>query len=220
MDIEKYYNLLGLESNAPLQDVHLKYIELSKKYHPDAKVNVTDEEKKVFEERFKEISEAYSIIKNYNSKSLEEYFLKNNETKTYSKKEIAKAYYIKGLQYFKEGDINNAIDAFLNAHRKEEGNIQYLRYIVKSLMEKERRLYEAKDYCMKLIQLEEYNGENYFLLGKIYFKVNFKHSAKIYFEKAKKCGYESKELYSLLSQIKTKSNLKDKLFSILKKNKK
>lgn len=219
MEIEKYYEKLGLAANTPFKIVHSKYIELSKRYHPDGKVDLTDEERKVLEEKFKEISEAYNFIKNYSDKSLTGNFFQNKEAKAYSDKEIAKAYYVKGLQYLKEGDINNAIDSFMNAYRKDENNIHYLRYVVKALMEKDRRLYEAKEYCMKLIKLEDYNGENYFLLGKIYFKANLKDTARIYFEKAKKMGFESKELNSLLSQIQSENTLKNKLLSILKINK-
>lgn len=53
----EYYKTLGLTTEATLEDVKIAYRKLSKKFHPD--LNKGD---KYFEERFKEIQEAYEKI--------------------------------------------------------------------------------------------------------------------------------------------------------------
>ncbi|MBR6516941.1 MAG: DnaJ domain-containing protein [Bacilli bacterium] len=73
-----YYKILGItdeEKNLKGDDfekiIKSKFRKLSLKYHPDKNQGKTDEEKKVAEEQFKEISEAYSVLSD--PKKREEY---------------------------------------------------------------------------------------------------------------------------------------------------
>lgn len=55
--MKNYYQTLGVERNASSDDIKLAYRKLAQKFHPDK--NNGD---KFFEERFKEIQEAYEIL--------------------------------------------------------------------------------------------------------------------------------------------------------------
>jgi curved DNA-binding protein CbpA len=59
MQFKDYYKTLGVSSTATLQEIKIAYRKLSKKFHPD--INDGD---KFFEERFKEIQEAYEVLSN------------------------------------------------------------------------------------------------------------------------------------------------------------
>ncbi|UOD34251.1 J domain-containing protein [Deferribacteraceae bacterium V6Fe1] len=217
MDINECYDTLGLTSDASFEQVHKRFIELSKKYHPDSKFNVSDADKIYYQERFKEINEAYQTIKNsFGGTTIP---VSESKSRNLSNNDIAKTYYARGLNFLKEGDINNALDCFLNAYRKDETNPRYLRNVVKCLMEKPRRLHEAKEYCMKLIKLEDYNGENFFLLGKIYYKAELKSAALNYLKKAKTLNYVNSELDALIEELDEKQGFARKVFSIFGKNK-
>lgn len=61
--MKDYYKILGLKSNATDKEIKIAYRKLSKKYHPD--LNGGDE---YFEERFKDINEAYEKLNNSNYK--------------------------------------------------------------------------------------------------------------------------------------------------------
>ena len=64
MIFKDYYKILGLETNkVSLNDIKLAYKEQAKKYHPDVNGG-----SKKYEERFKDISEAYNILSNSASK--------------------------------------------------------------------------------------------------------------------------------------------------------
>ena len=64
MIFKDYYKILGLETNkVSLNDIKLAYKEQAKKYHPDVNGG-----SRKYEERFKDISEAYNTLSNSASK--------------------------------------------------------------------------------------------------------------------------------------------------------
>lgn len=54
-----YYEILGVQKTASLEDIKKIYRQLVLKYHPD---RVAEDKKKEAEEKFKEISEAYAVL--------------------------------------------------------------------------------------------------------------------------------------------------------------
>lgn len=57
MDFKDYYDILGVEPDASQEDIRRAYRKLARKYHPD----VSDQSDA--ETRFKEVSEAYEVLK-------------------------------------------------------------------------------------------------------------------------------------------------------------
>lgn len=64
-----YYEVLGLDKNASADDIKGAYRKAALKWHPDRWVSGTDAEKKTAEEKFKEASEAYSILSDPDKKA-------------------------------------------------------------------------------------------------------------------------------------------------------
>lgn len=58
-----YYQILGVSRNASDEDIKKAYRKMALKYHPDRLVNASEKERKDAEEKLKEISEAYSVLK-------------------------------------------------------------------------------------------------------------------------------------------------------------
>jgi curved DNA-binding protein len=58
MEFKNYYKILGVDKSASIDEVKKAYRRLAKKYHPDK--NPGD---KTAEEKFKEVSEAYEVLK-------------------------------------------------------------------------------------------------------------------------------------------------------------
>ena len=55
-----YYNVLGVDKNASLDDIKKQYRKLARKYHPDVS---KEKDKKLAEEKFKQVKEAYEVLK-------------------------------------------------------------------------------------------------------------------------------------------------------------
>ncbi len=62
-----YYEILGVQKSASLDEVKKAYRELALKFHPD---RVPHEKKKEAEEKFKDISEAYAVLSDSNKRAL------------------------------------------------------------------------------------------------------------------------------------------------------
>ena len=57
------YILLDCNKNSTQEEITKNYKKLAMKYHPDRNRNLSDKEKKKNEERFKEITCAYTFLK-------------------------------------------------------------------------------------------------------------------------------------------------------------
>ncbi|MEI7585419.1 J domain-containing protein, partial [Runella sp.] len=72
-----HYKTLGVSNFSSTNEIKTAYRKLSKKFHPD--VNQGD---KFFEERFKEIQNAYEALNDSNKRKILDDFLKQSETKS------------------------------------------------------------------------------------------------------------------------------------------
>ncbi len=100
--MKDYYYILGIKKETNADDIKSAYRKLSKKFHPD--VNNGD---KFFEERFKEIQEAYETLSNIDKRKLYDESYKN---------------------YFSVKDENFPVNKSNNTEQKEEADFFYKEY--------------------------------------------------------------------------------------------
>ncbi len=82
-----YYEILGVNKDAVVDDIKKKYRKLAMKYHPD---RVSAEKRKESEEQFKEISEAYAVLSDPNKRAQYDRFGHAGINNQYSAEDIFK----------------------------------------------------------------------------------------------------------------------------------
>lgn len=210
--IDYYTSLMELSYNFSHEELKTNYYRLIKKYHPDRFQDKTSEDYKEALNKFNEINEAYNFLSKQNfdikkqNKSIEEH---NEENKL-------EHYFYNGLNLMKKGDMNSALDCFLICHRKQPENPRYIRHIIRVLFTKQRRLPEALEYAIKLVDMEPLRNENFYLLGKCYYLLGKNEMSLIHLEKAKSMDYNLEDINELIDKLKPKSFVK-KMLSKLKK---
>lgn len=70
-DYQRECSILGVDITASAEDVRNKYRESSLKWHPDRLINATENERKAADDKFKEISSAYEVLRNVDSNDVE-----------------------------------------------------------------------------------------------------------------------------------------------------
>ena len=82
-----YYEILGVQKSASLDEIRKSYRELALRYHPD---RVPHEQKKEAEEKFKEISEAYAVLSDANKRALYDQYGHSGIDQKYAYEDIFK----------------------------------------------------------------------------------------------------------------------------------
>lgn len=80
-----YYEILGVQKSASLDEVKKAYRELALKFHPD---RVPTEQKKAAEEKFKGISEAYAVLSDSTKRSLYDQYGHSGIDQKYAQEDI------------------------------------------------------------------------------------------------------------------------------------
>lgn len=73
MDHKDYYKIMGVSPDASEKDIKMAYRKLARKYHPDISKEANAEE------RFKEMGEAYEVLKDKTKRREYDMYLKNRE---------------------------------------------------------------------------------------------------------------------------------------------
>ncbi len=80
-----YYKILGVSKSSTSEEIKKVYKKLALKYHPD---RASKEKKKEYEEKFKEISEAYSVLNDNSKRKNYDTFGQNEFGKNYNQEDI------------------------------------------------------------------------------------------------------------------------------------
>lgn len=106
-----YYSILGVSKDATKDELKKAYRTLAKKYHPDAQH--TEEDKKMAEEKFKEINEAYSVLSDDTKRAQYDRFGSNFEQAGFGGQGFNGSYDFSGFDGF--GDMGIDLEDILGS---------------------------------------------------------------------------------------------------------
>ncbi len=168
------YEVLGVNYDVSEERLREAFITLAKKFHPDTACN--EEEKREKEQRFKEITLAYNLLKGSLGES---FYGDERESKKRDDVDIIKK---KAHVFIDNGDYNSAIDILKSIDENDhEANM-----LMGLALFKKKRYHEAVRHFKKAIELNPWKSEAYAYLGETYLSIKLRKSAIHYFKEALK----------------------------------
>ncbi len=211
-----YYQILGVPETASRSEIRERFLELARELHPD---KFDQDQKREAEERFQAITEAFNIL--YNPHTRSKYDLERKGAQTESKrvdhrKEVFKAYLVRGKEALKNNDFREAAKNFFEATKVNPDDSKAFYYLAFACFKDPNMLDRAENAIMKAIRLSPTDGKILKLAGNIYYKKGDVESARQYFEKALDWLGEDIEIEKKLQALQSKK--KKGLFNIFRKS--
>jgi len=182
-----YYSILEVWPTASVEEIKRNYFRLAKLYHPDAAGDTPENR-----ERFKLINEAYSVLSDAQKRTTyDESLRKTKNSKdagTIQEKDRRSAglSFSQAKEAMRSGRFDKAALLFKAAIKYDPTNPAYHSWYGFCLGMLNTRLHEARDACLKAIQMEFYNADYHANLGFVYFKAGLKKVAIKHFKEALK----------------------------------
>lgn len=223
-----YYSILEIDRNADINEIRKAYRRLVKKYHPD--MQQSPSEKGLGEsntEKFQSVLEAYRVLSDPKLKGEYDQTLptfsgyqrvkakKDHTDETI--KNRAERLYQEGMEAYRMGDYNRAIEFLQICANLVPTNARYLSSLGIAYSKKKRRLHEARDWCEKAIKLEPYNANYYVNLAIVYKEAGLNKLAQRYFDQALKLDPENKRAKEGKEGLVKSNMLKEKFLSFMQK---
>jgi curved DNA-binding protein CbpA len=188
IEIQDYYQILGVGRSATVQEIRKAYLSLAKVYHPDRHIDTELAGMKTqLEALFANITEANSILSDqerrdkYNldlASGLKKYGKEKRRTaEENNKKSTAIVQFNEGLKQLRIQNFWGAEEAFRWAARLDPGNAEYVFHQGLALARIPRRGHEAQEYFEKAVELAPSHTEYYLELGSFYIKHGLKAKA-------------------------------------------
>jgi len=150
------YDTLGVERDAPDQDIRKAFRRLALKYHPD---RFAGDQRADAEERFQGITEAFNVLSHPESR--EKYDKETShgtDVKKMDAKEISRRLAAKGSQLMREGKMAEAVECLKTAVDHDEDNARahyFYAQVIARISGKER---DALRHVERAVSLEPGNA--------------------------------------------------------------
>ena len=182
-----YYSILEVWPTASVEEIKRNYFRLAKLYHPDAAGDTPENR-----ERFKLINETYSVLSDAQKRATYDESLRKTKNSKDAVGIQEKDRRSAGLSFsqakeaMRSGRFDKAALLFKAAIKYDPTNPAYHSWYGFCLGMLNTRLHEARDACLKAIQMEFYNADYHANLGFVYFKAGLKKVAIKHFKEALK----------------------------------
>jgi len=188
-----FYSILEVWPTASVEEIKKNYFRLAKLYHPDAAGDTPENR-----ERFKVINEAYGILSDSGKRATYDESLRqgkggSKDAAAIQEKDRRSAMlsFTQAKEAMRSGRFDKAALLFKAAIKYDPMNPAYHSWYGFCLGMLNTRLHEARDACLKAIEMEFYNADYHANLGFVYFKAGLKKVALKHFKEALKWDPEN-----------------------------
>lgn len=216
-----YYSTLEVWPTASADEIKRNYFRLAKLYHPDAAGDTPENR-----ERFKLINEAYGNLSDPEKRATYDESLRKSKSSKdgvaiqEKDRRSATLSFTQAKEAMRSGRFDKAALLFKAAIKYDPTNPAYHSWYGFCLGMLNTRLHEARDSCLKAIQIEFYNADYHANLGFVYFKAGLKQVALKHFREALKWDPDNPiaSKYVAISGAEEKPEVGpiDKMFASLK----
>jgi curved DNA-binding protein CbpA len=188
-----YYSILEVWPTASVEEIKKNYFRLAKLYHPDAAGDTPENR-----ERFKVINEAYGILSDSGRRATYDEAIRQSrggpkDAIAIQEKDRRSAMlsFTQAKEAMRSGRFDKAALLFKTAAKYDPLNPAYHSWYGFCLGMLNTRLHEARDECLKAVEMEFYNADYHANLGFVYFKAGLKKIAIRHFREALKWDAEN-----------------------------
>jgi curved DNA-binding protein CbpA len=190
-----YYQLLGAENAASVEEVKKSYLDFSRKYHPD-RINAAPDSTVMLRanEVFAEINRAYEILSDKDKKS--EYDARGYRdvsevvSASADKGKNARELYLNANRFFKAKRYFEAVSLMEQAVAIDSSRANYFLLLGLAQSKLPAMKKHAENNLLKAHELEPWNADHLFAIGELYRSENLMKKAEHYFQKALEINLE------------------------------
>ncbi len=189
LEIQDYYEILGIGRSAAPQEIKKAYFRLAKIYHPDRHADTgLKDMKPTLEKLFISINEAYNVLSAPDKR--DQYNIditsgtgklrqdkRTTAEKDENKKGSASVQFNEGMKRYRVQNFWGAEEAFEWAMRLDPSNPEYVFHQGLTLAHMPRRRHEAEEHFQKAIKMAPSKIEYYLEFGDFYTKNGLKAKA-------------------------------------------
>ncbi len=198
---ETLYEVLGVETDASIDEIRRAFRELTRKYHPDL---FRGEERKKAEARFQAITEAFNVLSRPDSRQRYDAELENGGSETLSDpKEIARRLAVKGAKAYKAGNLVDAADSLLLAVHHDDENARAHYFLGLTLVKLPGRQKEGLRHLDRAALLEPTNVAIQVEAAQAFLAAGMRARAARFAHRALELDPESSKARAVLSAVES-----------------
>lgn len=114
--VENYYSILDISKDATLDEIKVAYRTLALQFHPDKNMDKSTEERRLLEEDFKKINEAYAVLSDSTKRKAYDFYGKEEFANRYTEDDIFSGFDYKNAII----DLFGNIDIFMSTKGNSE----------------------------------------------------------------------------------------------------
>lgn len=194
-----FYSILAVPRNATTEQIRDRFMTLARQRHPD---RFQGAEKERAEKEFQEITEAFNVLSNPESRRQHDLELARPQSQGADPGQLARVYMQRGVKAYKENNYLQAADNFDRATQAQPENAKAWHSLALACSHQRRWLSRATTAIARACELEPMNANYLKLAGRIFESAGMALRAEQYYNQSLKWGGEDPAVRERLEELR------------------